>query len=274
MNDLKSYAKINHLFSVRDRVVFITGAGGLASMYAEGFASNGATVILASHTLEKANAVCRKLAAKGLNNCESMELDVSDQEQVRAVIDALVERHGRLDICIHTAALCKLHPLMEDHADLLQAHVDANLMGTYYVNRLAGAQMVRQGWGRIININTMSSSTVNSSDGFSYGVTKTAMRQITRYFGIMLAPKGVTVNEICPIWIRTPMMSTRSSDYWHHCLDQIPMERTAVPEDYLGIALYMASEAGRFMSGQSVFVDGAWSVSRTFKFDTENQEAD
>lgn len=268
VKDIASYGKIDNMFGVQDKIVLITGGGGLAAMFAEGFAGNGATVILASQTVAKCEAICESLRAKGLDKCEAHALDVSDTASVQALADDICARYGKIDICIHTAALCKLHNAMADGFDeLFLRHFEVNMMGTRNIDRIVGAKMAEKGWGRIININTMSNLTVNSPDGFSYGVTKTGVRQITRYYAVTLATKGVTVNEICPVWVDTPMMSSRSKDYWDHCIDQVPMERVANPEDYLGIALYMAGEAGRFMTGQSIYVDGGWSISRVFKFD-------
>lgn len=266
--NISQYGTIDTLFSVKDKITLITGAGGLASMFAEGFIANGAIVIMASRTLSKGIATCEMLKEKGFDRCEAIELDISDETAVQAVVDDIVARYGRIDICIHTAALCQRHDTMADgNSELFQQHIEVNICGSRNINRLVGRQMASQGWGRIININTMSSTTVNSPDGFSYGVTKTALRQITRYFAVNLATSGVTVNEISPVWIDTPMMACRSQSYWDGCIGQTPMGRVANPEDYLGIALYIASEAGRYMTGQSLFVDGGWSISRVFQFD-------
>ncbi|MCD8123339.1 MAG: SDR family oxidoreductase [Clostridiales bacterium] len=269
--DLKdNYGKIEELFSVKNQVVLITGAGGLAEMYAYGFAKNGATVVIASKTMQKAERICEKLRTEQVP-CLALNVQIEKKDQVQKMIDCILEQFGKIDICIHTAAVCVRHNTLEDHEELFRTHVDVNMIGSLNINRMVGNVMAARGKGRIININTMSCDTVNTPDGFSYGVTKAALKQITKWFAVAYAKKGVTVNGIAPVWIDTPMMACRSQDYWNHCMDQVPMGRVAVPEDYLGIALYMASEAGRYMTGQTVFVDGGWQVSRVFRFDEEQQ---
>ena len=264
------YGKIEQLFSVKNQVVLITGAGGLAEMYAYGFAKNGAIIVLASKTLSKAEAVCTRLKEAGYS-CMALEVQIEKKEQVKKIVQIILDTYGKIDICIHTAAMCVRHNTLEDNENLFRSHIDVNMIGSLNVDRIVGNVMAKAGKGRIININTMSCYTVNTPDGFSYGVTKAALKQITKWFAVAYAKKGVTVNGIAPVWIDTPMMACRSRDYWDHCVDQVPMGRVAVPEDYLGIALYMASEAGRYMTGQTIFVDGGWQVNRTFRFD-ENED--
>lgn len=263
-----NYSRIENLFSVKGKIVLITGAGGLGECFAKGFAVNGSVVLIASKTVSKCEKICDELRKDGYTSCEAFHLDVSDEKEVAKLCEDIVKKFGRIDVVVHTAALCRLHDTLADgNEDLFLQHFQVNMAGSRNVDRIFGNQMAKQGWGRIINVNTMSSLSVNSPDGFSYGVTKTGLRQITRYFAVAFAKTGVTVNEINPVWIHTPMMATRSEDYWNHCIDQTPMGRVAVPEDYMGIVLYMASEAGRYMTGQSVSVDGGWSVSRVFTFD-------
>ena len=245
---------ISSLFSVKGKTVLITGAGGLAEMYANGFAANGATILLASKTLKKAEALCEALKKKSVS-CEAFELNIEDKNAVKSLVNRILEKYKKIDVCIHTAAACIRHNTLDEsdeNDELFQLHEDVNVKGTIYINRIVGNAMAASGGGRIININTMSAYTVNTPDGFSYGVTKAAMKQVTKWFAVALAKSGVTVNGIAPVWIDTPMMACRSEDYWNKCVDQVPMGRVAVPEDYLGIALYMASEAGRYMTGQTI----------------------
>lgn len=260
--------KTENLFSVKDKVVLITGAGGLGEVFAEGFAANGAKVILASRTKAKGDAVCEKLAGRGIA-AESYALDVADKAQDFALVEQVAQKYGRLDVLLHTAALCKLHPVMEDCEDIFRKNCDVNLMGSMFLNQAAGKVMAQQGQGSIININTQSAFTVNSADGFSYGVSKAALMQLTKWFAVELADKGVTVNGIAPIWIDTPMMAQRPADYLKKAIEQVPMGRMSQSEDYLGMALFLAGGGSRFVTGQTFLVDGGWSVSRRFTYDPE-----
>lgn len=268
MNLKSSSVKIEDLFSVKNKVTLITGAGGLAEMYASGFGKNGATIIIASKTLKKAEVICNQLREADIP-CLALELHIENKEDVSKAVDIILKKFGKIDICIHTAAMCVLHDTLKDCEDLFRAHLNVNMVGSLNINRIVGNVMAKAGGGRIINIASISADTVNSPDGFSYGVTKAALKQMTKWFAVAYAKHGVTVNGIAPIWINTPMMSSRSQDYWLHCIEQVPMGRVAVPEDYLGIALYMASEAGRFMTGQTIFVDGGWQIYRGFSFNSQ-----
>lgn len=261
--------RINQLFSVQNKVVLITGAGGLGEMYAHAFAGNGAIVLLASRTLKKAQHISEEIQQKGYS-CYPYLLDVSKKTNCNAIVNSIVQEFGHIDVLIHTAASCLLHDPLEDADDKIRTNMETNLMGSIYINRAVGSQMKKQKSGSIININTMSAFSVNSPDGTSYSISKSAVMQMTKWFAVALAPYHVTVNGIAPIWIDTPMMSGRSNSYMEHCREQVPMNRIANKEDYLGLALYMASNAGQFMTGQTILVDGGWSVSRVFSFDPDN----
>lgn len=260
---------IDNFFSVKDKIVLVTGAGGLGEMYTHGFARNGATVLLANRTLSKAQKVADEITAQNYN-CVPYELDITKKEDVYSLISKIVKTYGRLDVLIHTAASCLLHAPLADHEDIFRKNCEVNLMGSMFLNQAVGNQMKKQKSGSIININTMSAFSVNSPDGTSYSISKAALMQMTKWFAVALAPYNVTVNGIAPIWIDTPMMAGRSADYMEHARQQVPMKRIANKEDYLGIALYMASNAGKFMTGQTILVDGGWSVSRVFSFDNTN----
>ncbi len=258
--------KIENLFSVAGKVVLITGAGGLGSAYAEAFAENGATVILANRTAAKAEATAQQLAQQGLH-ITAAQLDVSDKAQVKDFVAGLQKQYGRIDVLVHTAASCKLHPGLEDSEETFRLNMDINLMGSYFLNQTVGNIMAEQKeGGSIININTQSAFTVNSPDGMSYAVSKAALMHLTKYFAVLYAEKGVTVNGIAPIWIDTPLMSGRSQDYLNKAISQVPMGRMSHVEDYIGMGLFLAGAGSRFVTGQTFLVDGGWSVSRVFKF--------
>ena len=89
---------------------------------------------------------------------------------------------------------------------------------------------------------------------------------LTKYFAVLYAEKGVTVNGIAPIWIDTPLMSGRSQDYLNKAISQVPMGRMSHVGDYIGMGLFLAGAGSRFVTGQTFLVDGGWSVSRVFKF--------
>lgn len=261
--------RIDELFSVEGKVVLITGAGGMGEMYAHGFARNGSQVILATKTFPKAERIASEITQKGYS-CTPYQVDISSNDSVKKLISEIISRFGRIDILLNTSASCILHRPLENKDEDFHKNMDVNLYGAYYLSRAVGKQMKKQKSGSIIHVNTVSAFSVNSPDGTSYSISKSALMMMTKWFAVELAPYNVNVNGIAPIWMATPMMERRPKSYMDNAKAQVPMGRIAYTTDYLGLAIYMGSNAGRFMTGQTIMVDGGWSICRAFKFDPDN----
>ncbi|KEJ91330.1 SDR family NAD(P)-dependent oxidoreductase [Synergistes jonesii] len=265
MSDHITSLKISELFSVKDKVTLITGAGGLGNVLARGFAANDAKVIIASRSLEKMNetiAICREENA----DCKSYVMDVSDKQQVEDTVSDIVNDFGKIDILLHTSAIAPLGPSLDFNEKDLRRTMDINFIGTVFINAACGRVMAKNGWGRIINISSIDAYTVNCVDDLPYSASKSAMAASTRHFAVDLAKTGVTVNNIAPVWIWTPMMNARPADYMVQAANTIPMGRVSWGEDYLGICFYLASNASTYVTGQTFLVDGGWSVYRAFTY--------
>jgi len=260
--------QIGELFSVKDRVCFITGAGGLGEVFAKAFAHNGAKIALANRTKEKADRVCEELAAEGYE-CKSYALDVKNEADCQRVTDEIERDFGKIDILIHTAAVAKLCDTLNPEEQEMQDTLQTNLLGSIFINKTVSAVMVKNGFGRIININSIDAFSVNCVDGMSYACSKAALMQATKNFAVSLADKGVTVNGIAPVWIWTPMMAKRPGDYMKQAAASIPMGRVSYAEDYLGMVFFLSSAASSYVTGQTFLVDGGWSVSRVFQYSNE-----
>ncbi len=265
MEKVISSDKIPELFSVEGKVCFITGIGGLGSTLARAFAHNGAKLALANRTKAKADAVCEELAGEGAE-ARSYAMDVSDREDVQRVVRQVKEDFGSVDICIHTAAVGYNDDPLNLNVEELKITTEINYYGALYVNEACGNVMAEQGWGRIININSIDGYSVNCIDGMTYANTKAAMQQLTRAYGVTLAKKGVTVNGIAPVWIWTPMMEQRPKDYMVQAAATIPMGRVSYAEDYIGMTFFLASEASAYITGQTFLVDGGWRATRVFHY--------
>lgn len=268
MQSVISSDKISSLFSVEGKVCFITGIGGLGKVYAEAFAHNGARIALANRTKSKADCLCDQLGSEGCD-CRSYALDVSDRENVKAVVGQIVKDFGRIDILIHTAAVGFNDDPLNLDIEELKATTEINYYGSLYVNEAVGGVMAEQGSGRIINIGSIDGYSVNCIDGMTYACTKSAMMQLTRAYAVQLAKKGVTVNSIAPVWIWTPMMEQRPKDYMVQAAATIPIGRVSFAEDYLGMTFFLASEASAYVTGQTFLVDGGWNASRIFHYHDE-----
>jgi len=265
-NGVISSDRVEDLFGVKDRVVLITGAGGLGSAIAHAFAVNGAKVCIANRSVGKAEAVSKELTEEGLF-CKPYALDVASQDDCYKVVDEIVEEFGRLDVLVHTAAVAHMcEPMVSVTDEDLNETLSINLIGSIHILEAASKAMVKNGYGRIVNIASIDGMSVNCIDGMSYGVSKAGLIQATKQYAVSLADKGVTVNAISPVWIWTPMMSHRPKDYMVQAAGTIPMGRVSYAEDYVGMTLFLCSEASAYVTGQNFLVDGGWGVSRIFRY--------
>jgi len=265
-NGVISSDMIGDLFSVRDKVCLITGAGGLGSMAARAFARNGAKVAIANRSRKKADDVCAEIVQEGYE-CKSYALDVVSMDDCKRVVAEVVQDFGKIDILIHTAAVAQYsEPLKTINDDEINSTLQINLLGSIHICEAAATEMAKNGFGRIINISSIDALSVNCVDGMSYACSKAALDQVTRNYAVSLAQKGVTVNGIAPVWIWTPMMAHRPGDYMKQAAASIPMGRVSYAEDYLGMMFFLASEASAYVTGQTFLVDGGWKATRVFKY--------
>lgn len=264
-NSVISSVKIPELFSVSDKVVLITGAGGMGEVYARAFAANNARVAVASRRKESLEKIQEKVNQDGCE-CRVYQVDVADKEAVEASVRQIEADFGRIDVLIHTPAIAKLGPSLDFNEKDFRDTIDINFFGAVYMNVAVAKVMRKNKWGRIININSIDGFSVNCVDDLPYSASKSAMTALTRHLAVDLAKDGVTVNGIAPVWIWTPMMEQRPGDYMVKAAETIPMGRCSYCEDYLGITFFLASEASAYVTGQTFFVDGGWSVCRAFKY--------
>lgn len=264
-SNVVSSVMIPELFSVRDKVVLITGAGGMGEVYAKAFAANKAKVAIASRRRESLEKIREKLNGEGYE-CSVYQVDVADKEAVETTVQQIEADFGRIDVLIHTPAIAKLGPSLDFNEKDFRDTIDINFFGAVYMNVAAAKVMRKNKWGRIININSIDGFSVNCVDDLPYSASKSAMMALTRHLAVDLAKEGVTVNGIAPVWIWTPMMEQRPGDYMVKAAETIPMGRCSYCEDYLGMTFFLASEASAYVTGQTFFVDGGWSVCRAFKY--------
>lgn len=259
---------ISKLFTVSGRVCLITGAGGLGEAAAIGFANNGAKIAICSRTKEKADSISAKITKDG-GICKSYALDVKDLDDCRRVTKEVEEDFGKIDILIHTAAIAKISDTLAPNTDVLDDIMKTNFYGSVYMSDTVGSVMAKNGFGRIINISSIDGFSVNCIDGMYYACSKAALSQATKHLAVSLAKTGVTVNSIAPVWIWTPMMEQRPLDYMTQAAASIPIGRVSYPEDYLGVLYFLSSEASSYVTGQTLFVDGGWSVNRVFSYEQD-----
>ncbi len=249
---------IRELFDLSGRAAVVTGGSqGIGFAIAEGLASAGAEVVIVNRRAAQGRAAAERLAAKGLR-VTALEADVGARPAVERVVSAVLERHGRLDILVNSAALIVRKPIEDVTDQDWDALMRVNLHGLFLCCQCAGRQMLRQGGGKIINIASNIVQPLQPLRGL-YAVTKAGVAQLTRVLALEWAPRGVTVNAIAPAPTITELNREFFAAHPQDLQDRIrsiPLGRMGAPQDYVGAALLLASRASDFITGQTLFVDG------------------
>jgi NAD(P)-dependent dehydrogenase (short-subunit alcohol dehydrogenase family) len=243
------------LFDVAGKNILVAGAaGGLGAPLARALATRGARLMLADMNLDGAESLARELDASDAHACR---LDVTDEASCAAAVAQSVERLGGLDVVINATGIYRVAPAVDLSLQDWQLTIDANLTGAFLLARAAGRHMVAQSRGRIITIASVSSEVVNP-DYAAYAASKAGVAHLTRVLALEWARFGVTVNAIGPAVIPTPLSQAVVGDDSRRnaAIAKIPMGRLGTPEDLVGAVVLLASDAGAFITGQTIYVDG------------------
>ena len=248
-------------FSLAGRVALVTGAGrGIGFAIARGFGHAGATVVINDINPGACDAACVALRAQGIT-AEPAPFDVTNHVAGAAAIDAVVARHGKLDILMNNAGILIRKPVATHDMNDWDRVIAINLSSFYVLARAAAQHMKIAGGGRIIN--TASLMGISSRPGVvSYVAAKHGVVGLTRALAAELGADGITVNAIGPGYIETEINRATMADGRFHKLvtDRTPLGRWASPDELAGPAVFLASPAGAFVSGHVLMVDGGMSA--------------
>jgi 3-oxoacyl-[acyl-carrier protein] reductase len=245
--------------SVKDRVVMITGAGqGIGRTYAREFARAGAKVGIAELDARNAEAVAAEITAEG-GRAIAVQTDVGSQDSVRAATTKIAAALGPIEVLINNAAIFTplgRRPFDEIPVEEWERVMRVNVTGSWLCASAVAPAMRKAGWGRIINI---SSSTVplGLPMFMHYVTSKAAVIGLTRTMATELGPHGITVNCVLPGLTETEVANPGRTDAIRKRMIELqPVKRLGVPEDLVGMMLFLASPASEFITGQSLIVDG------------------
>jgi glucose 1-dehydrogenase len=240
------------------RVAIVTGAAtGIGSAIAVAFAAEGASVVIDYVGTSAPTEIVKRIEdAKG--KAIAVAADVSDPAQVQNLIAQTVARFGRLDILVNNAGIEFKHPFLEFPFDLWQKVIAVDLTGPWLCAQAAARQMVQQGdGGRIVNISSVHEDLPMPTNA-AYCAAKGGLRMLMRTIAVELAPHRITVNNIAPGAIFTPIDADVEANpaFEEKLMAEIPLGRWGKPEEVAALALFLASDSASYCTGSTFFVDG------------------
>ncbi|MBS0520186.1 MAG: glucose 1-dehydrogenase [Proteobacteria bacterium] len=250
------------LFDLSGRVAVVTGGnGGIGLGMAKGMAKAGATVVVAGRDAAKNAAAVAELGSLGAK-ASAIAVDVLKEESCRALIADTLKTHGRLDILVNNAGM-SIRKQPEDYT-LAEWHtvLDSNLTSAFLCSHAAYPALKKCGAGKIINIGSMM-SIFGAPFATAYAASKGGMVQMTKAIATAWAKDNIQVNAILPGWIDTALTRRARQEVPHlhdSVLKRTPAGRWGVPDDFEGIAVFLASRASDFITGAAITVDGGFSV--------------
>jgi 3-oxoacyl-[acyl-carrier protein] reductase len=240
--------------SLDGRTVIVTGASrGIGRGIARTFSAVGANVVLVARGQSGLDEVAGELPA---DRTHAVAGDVTSAEDLQRAIDAASERFGRLDVFCHCAGIYPLTRIEEISMDEWRSVIDTNLTSTFLVVKACMPVMREQGSGRIVLISSITGSRTGYPGLAHYSATKAGMSGFMRTAALELAPFNVTINGIEPGSIRTEGLAGLGEDAIARMIKNIPVGSLGEPEDIAYAAVFFASDAARFITGQTIVVDG------------------
>jgi NAD(P)-dependent dehydrogenase (short-subunit alcohol dehydrogenase family) len=251
-----------NIFSLTGKIaVVIGGTTGIGRELALGLADAGANVTAASRRQEQVNAVAREIEERGRGTLR-LCCDVCSRSSIEELLSAVLARFRKADILINCAGKIKRGDTLDMPEDEWNDILDTNLMGTLRACRVFGKAMIERGYGRIINIASLNSF-VALNQVAAYAASKAGVVSLTRSLGVEWARKGLTVNAIAPGVFRTDLNKDLldNTPRGQELLMRTPMGRFGRTEELVGAAVYLASDAASFVTGQTLLVDGGFVAS-------------
>ncbi|MCC6673651.1 MAG: SDR family oxidoreductase [Thermomicrobiales bacterium] len=249
------------MFDLSGKVALIVGGGGgLSRAIASAMADFGAQIAVADLNLDAAETTAAA-CDRGDRQAMAAMLDVTDPDMVEDVVAQIEAQTGHIDILLNGAGITIRKPAVDFTPDDWMAVINTNLSGVFYVTQAVGRGMLQRGYGRILSIGSVS-SLLGHPENAPYAAAKGGIAIMTKSFATEWAPYGVTVNAIGPAYTLTELTKNIISapEVQAKLVSRIPTGRFGLPEDLVGAAVFLCSESARFVTGQTLYIDGGFTA--------------
>jgi 2-deoxy-D-gluconate 3-dehydrogenase len=247
------------LFSLQGKVALVTGAAqGIGREIALGFAQYGADIVAVDLTDEKLLTLKNAIEAQN-RRCLVLAIDLVHVDQIDRMVETAVKEMGRIDILANIAGV-NVHKAAEEMTEKDWDFVlDINLKALFFCCQAVGKVMLRQGGGRIINMSS-SFGVVGFGGRTAYAASKAAVSNLTKTLALEWSAKGIHVNALAPgpVWTEARHELFSNPEFYANLLKKVPINRTAKPVEMVGPAIFLASEASSFVTGETLLVDGGF----------------
>jgi len=253
---------------VKDKVAIVTGSGsGLGKAIATRLCSEGASVIVADINDEAMNKTVSELTAAG-HKASAYKVDVTSRAQLKDLMNTIVEKFGRIDILVNNAGVTRHRPFLELNDEDWNVVFAVDLRGVFYCVQAAAPHMIRQGYGKVLNISSISGTGASShaaggspAGNANYASAKAGVIQLTKTLARELGPHGINVNSVAPGFVLTPMTGASRSpkeveEHIEARKKAAALNRPGKPEDIASAVLFLVSDEASFITGQTLYVDG------------------
>jgi NAD(P)-dependent dehydrogenase (short-subunit alcohol dehydrogenase family) len=256
---------LDELFGIRDKIALVTGGSrGIGLMIAEGFVRAGARTYISSRKADVCEAEATRLSEHG--TCIALPGDLGSLAGCEAIATAFREEESKLDVLVNNAGANWGAPLEEYPDSAWDKVLELNVKAVFNLTRALLPQLEaaasHEDPARVINVGSIDGLRAPEMDTYAYSSSKAAVHHLSRVLAQKLAPRKITVNAIAPGPFESKMMAVTLEAFHDHIISSSPLKRIGVPEDMAGIAIYLASKAGSYVTGAVIPVDGGMSTWR------------
>ena len=268
--DIMKENRRREIMKLKNKVAVVTGgAMGNGRGVVDLFLKYGARVIILDYSDVLINTLKEYQDAK--KDVLGYKVDIRNQAQVKAVIDDIIKRYGKIDVLVNNAGVAKLVPFTEMSDEVRDFHLDINIKGTWNVTKAVVPYMKDKKYGRIVNLSSVTGPMVADTGEVAYATTKAALIGFTKCLAMEVVKDGITVNAICPGYIMTPMVEGIAKD--SNATDPasvvkgiaagIPMGRLGTIEELGELAAFLGSDESSYITGTAVVIDGGSTLPET-----------